>query len=299
MAFAWPAESGEGAPADLAVPRQIAGASLWRNLHDFYAAKDELFPERTSGLIFFENMMGIFFTGRDLTEEVLAETEPGTRMVVAGQEYDPEVGTPAVQVPAFAAVFRLRNPESFGRVVEEAWQKAVGLVNFTRGQQAQPGLLIDRPVHGDVKYTVAYFAPPTEEERKGREGEEKPGVDTRFNFRPAVAMPGEYLILSSTDALAEDLMDALAKESAEGAKPKAGVHSAMTVDGQQLAAILGANRENMIRQNMVEEGNTREQAETQIGLLLTIIEQFGPAKLEVGTRDGRSHATLRLELNLD
>ena len=36
-----------------------------------------LFPERTSGLIFFENMMGIFFTGRDLTSEVLAETGAG------------------------------------------------------------------------------------------------------------------------------------------------------------------------------------------------------------------------------
>ena len=41
-------------------------------MHKFYAAKDTLFPDRTSGLIFFENMMGIFFSGRDLTDEVLA-----------------------------------------------------------------------------------------------------------------------------------------------------------------------------------------------------------------------------------
>ena len=55
----------------LDVPRQIAGASVYRDLHGFYAAKDDLFPERTSALIFFENMMGIFFSGKDLTEEVL------------------------------------------------------------------------------------------------------------------------------------------------------------------------------------------------------------------------------------
>ena len=74
-AFAGPRDSKQGAWPNLAVPRRIAAVSLYRDLHAFYAAKDELFPERTSGLIFFENMMGIFFTGRDLTEEVLAETE--------------------------------------------------------------------------------------------------------------------------------------------------------------------------------------------------------------------------------
>ena len=83
-----------GALPNLAVPRRIAGLSLYRDLHAFYAAKDKLFPERTSGLIFFENMMGIFFTGRDLTDEVLAETRPEIRIVVAAQKYDPAIGTP-------------------------------------------------------------------------------------------------------------------------------------------------------------------------------------------------------------
>ena len=67
-AFALPQKAGDGARPNLAVPRRIAALSLYRDLHGFYAAKDTLFPERTSGLIFFENMMGIFFTGRDLTE---------------------------------------------------------------------------------------------------------------------------------------------------------------------------------------------------------------------------------------
>ncbi len=78
-AFAVPQKPGDGAWPNLAVPRRIAALSLYRDLRAFYAAKDTLFPERSSGLIFFENMMGIFFTGRDLTTEVLAETEPEIR----------------------------------------------------------------------------------------------------------------------------------------------------------------------------------------------------------------------------
>jgi len=96
-AFALPEKPNEGVLPNLTVPRQIAALSLYRDLHQFYAAKDDLFPERTSGLIFFENMMGIFFSGRDLTEEVLAETKPEIRFVVAEQQYDPASPSGTVQ----------------------------------------------------------------------------------------------------------------------------------------------------------------------------------------------------------
>ncbi len=137
--FMTPAKPEQGALPLLTVPRQLASASLFRDLHAFYAAKDNLFPERTSGLILFENMMGIFFSGRDLTQEILGETLPETRIVVAAQQYDPKIGTPQYQVPAFAMVFHLRHPEEFQAVAEEAWQKAIGLTAFTRGQRPSRG----------------------------------------------------------------------------------------------------------------------------------------------------------------
>jgi len=289
-AFALPGQPGEGPLPNLSVPRRIAGMSLYRDLHGFYAAKDKLFPERTSGLIFFENMMGIFFSGLDLTEEVLAETEPEIRFVVAEQKYDPAVGTPRVQVPAFAAVFRLRNPEQFSEIVEEAWQSAVGLFSFTRGQQAQPKLIIDRVFHDDVKFTIAYFS--------SRMVEDRANLDTRFNFRPALAMVDDYLILSSAEGLARDLIDAVKKEVADSVKPLAEGHSLVEIDGVRLASVLGANRENLVRQNMVNEGNTQEEAETQIDILLTLVKHLGQATLDVGTREGRTQASLELKLNV-
>jgi hypothetical protein len=287
--FAFPETAGDGAYPCPAVPNQIASLSLYRDLYRFYGAKDELFPERTSGLIFFENMMGIFFTGRDLTEEVLSQVAPDIRVVVAEQQYAEGVGTPQIQVPGFAAVFRMREAERFAGVMEEAFQKALGLINFTRGQNAQPGLIIDKPTHQDTKYTKAYFLPPTE-------GEPADG-DVRFNFQPTLAMPGEYLILSSSEALARDLIDALGQETSAGVDPVAGRHSALRIDGPQLASILDANREALIRQNMVEEGNTREQAETQIGLILNVARSVRELRLDVGSQDGQSRATLELSVD--
>ncbi len=289
-AFTWPQTAGEGAMPGLSVPRQIAGLSFYRDLHGFYAAKDKLFPERTSGLIFFENMMGIFFSGRDLTEEVLGETLPEIRLVVAGQQYDSAVAVPHVQVPAFAAVFRLKDPKKFYEVAEEAWQKAVGLVNITSGQKGQPGLVIDRATHGDSKYSVAYYRTASIEDKKQ--------APVQYNFRPALALAGDRLIVSSTDGLVCDLIDAISKETAAHVKPVAGTHTLASLDLVQLGSVLAANREHLVRQNMVEKGNSQSQAEVEIDLLLTVLKHAGQTKLAMGSRDGRAHATLEMKLNL-
>ena len=287
--FALPAKAGDGAAPHLAVPRRIAAMSVYRDLAGFYAAKDALFPERTSGLIFFENMMGIFFTGRDLTSEVLAEIGPKIRLVVAEQKYDKAIGAPAVQFPAFAMVLPLKNPKRFAPVAEEAWQKALGLINFTRGQKAQPGLVLDRFVHDGTKYSVAAFSPPTDEEAKP--------LDSRFNFRPAIAVSHGHLILSSTDVLAEDLMDALGREAAAPVKPQAVTHSTAEIDGPQLASILTANRENLVRQNMIDKGNTREQAEGEVGIFLSILRYISRVGLAVNSDKDRSGISLQIQLS--
>ena len=290
VAFTMPGKSGEGILPNLSVPRRIAALSLYRDLHGFYAAKDDLFPERTSGLIFFENMMGIFFSGRDLTNEVLIETKPEIRLVVAEQEYDPAIGTPQVKLPAFALILRLRHPEQFNEVAEEAWQKAVGLINFTRGQQAMPGLIIDRPFQGKTKFTMAYFSTSGIED--------KTSLDTRFNVRPALAMPGEYLVLSSTDGLTRDLIDALNREMEQTAKPLAGIHSLVELEGSQLASILEANRKTLVRQNMVNKGSTQEQAETNIDMLISLAKFLDRAKLDIGLHENLTRANLEIKLNL-
>jgi hypothetical protein len=264
--------------------------SLYRDLHGLYAAKDKLSPERTSGLIFFENMMGIFFSGRDFTEEVLGQLDPEVRIVVAQQRYDPAIGTPSIQIPAFAAIFRMKDPKKFYEVAEEAWQKAVGLVSFTSGQRAQPGLILDRPTHGDTRFTVAYFSAAAEKDRKH--------LDARFNFRPALAQWGDFLILSSADSLTRDLIDALRTQAAQSAKALAQTHTLVEIDFAEIASAVAANRDFLIRQNMLDNGASREQAETNIDSIITAVKTVSQAMLEIGSRDGQPRATLKINHNL-
>lgn len=284
------ASSTPGVLGNFTVQRQIAGLSLYRDLRSFYAAKEDLFPDRTSGLIFFENMMGIFFSGRDFTDDVLAELDPEIRLVVAQQDYPGEARAPGLQIPAFATILRMKNPDQFSSFVEEAWQKALGLLNFTRGQQAEPGLIIDRAEFRGVKYTYAYFA-------------ESPGLkdsapDTRYNFRPALAMPGDHLILSSTDQLARDLIEAvLTKDPAE--KRLTGVHSYLEVDISETTAALEANSGSLIQHNMLKEGSSRQEAENEVKIFLLLLQQLGAAQLRVGRNDGGPWSELEIAFASD
>jgi len=289
-AFALPKETADGVLPNLSVPRRIVAMTLYRDLHQFYAAKDELFPERTSGLIFFENMMGIFFSGRDLTNEVLAETKPDLRFVVAEQQFHPMIGTPQIKLPAFAVILRLRHPGRAKEIAEEAWQKALGLINFTRGQNALPGLIIDRPVHNETKFSMAYFSTV--------DVEDKTKLDTRFNIRPSLAMPDDYLILSSAEGLARDLIDALKHEKDRTIEALAGTHSLLEIEGNWLASILDANHGTLVHGDMVKKGRTQEEAEAGIDMLITVVKLVERVGLSIGTDGGMTQARLEMKLNV-
>lgn len=283
--FMLPAAGGGGALPNFAVSGQIAGLSLFRDLHRFYAAKDELFPARTSGLIFFENMMGIFFTGRDLTDEVLARLGPEIRLVVARQQYGEAAAAPEPEIPGFALVLPLKD-RGFKLVLEEAWQKALGLVNFTRGQKAEPGLILDRPQHQGLTMTVARFSTADLDPRDR--------VDPRFNFQPTLAMPGDFAILSSSESLARELVEAVQAGNPTSIRND-GAHTTLQLDGRQLAEVLRANYEAMVRENMVKEGHTRTEAELAINTLVALVGQVRQAALAMEGGTGPVEASLRVD----
>ena len=92
-------------------------------------------------------------------------------------------------------------------MTEEAWQKAIGLVNFTRGQKADAG-----PDPRPRLLRTASGSPWAISRRRERR-EDRPA--DAVQLPPAIARFGDYLVLSSTDGLAKDLIDALKSEMAE------------------------------------------------------------------------------------
>ncbi len=56
------------------------------------------------------------------------------------------------------------------------------------------------------------------------------------------------------------------------------------------------HRKHMTRQNMVEKGNSKEQAETELGLLFTLADCLDQADLSLSVKDGRPEANLKIKL---
>ena len=287
-AFTRPGDT--GILPNLSVPRELAAVTLWRDLGEFYTQKDALFPEKTSGGILAENFLEIFFTGRDLNQEVFSRFQPQVRLVVARQQYDPAVGTPVEQYPAAALIFRVaHDAEGFGEVLEEAWQKAVGLTNFTRGQSALPGLLMDKGAHGGVPITYCYYSARNEKDRAH--------LPSRFNMRPALARVGPYLILSTTDALAADLIDAVNREDGRAPAKKSDAHTVLEVtSGAAIAEMLRANRTEMVRQSVVSSGAKPEKAQAELDRNIAWLERIETARLSFAAGGVGHQADLEIRL---
>jgi hypothetical protein len=285
-AIALPGET--GILPNLTVPRELAAATLWRDLGSFYAQKDSLFPLRTSAGILAENFLEIFFTGRDLTHEVFGRFEPQMRIVVARQQYDPKIGTPVEQYPAAALVLRVKpepGKEDFGDVLEEAWQKAVGLSSFTRGQSAQPGVVLERENYGQVRFTYGAFSTRAEKDRAH--------LPTRFNFSPALVRDGPYIIFSTTEGLAKDLIDAVNKEDARAPAAKSHAHTLLEVNSpEEIAALLNVNRSAMVRQSILSKGVKPQDAAREFDANTQWLNKLARARLSIAS----SQADLELEL---
>ncbi len=288
-AFSVPRGPDQGPLPNLTVPNQIAAVSMWRDLGKFYADKDTLFPEKSSSGILFENFMEIFFSGRDLNAEVFSRFQPEIRLVAARQEWDPKIGVPHEQYPAAALIFRVNQAEDFGELVEEAWQKAIGITNFTRGQQALPGLIISRESHGGTTFTYSYFASRGEKDRAN--------LPVRFNVRPSLARVGPYLILSSTDALTKDVIDAVNREDGRLPAVRSKEHTVIELtSGADVAKLLTLNSAELTKQSVVGKGKTVAQAKAESEFNEALLRHIDSARLSLTATGKGSEASLEIRL---
>jgi len=84
--------------------------------------------------------------------------------------------------------------------------------------------------------------------------------DLRYNFRPSLALGPRHAVLSSTDQLARDVVEALGKTPPTTAEVSPHVSPTQR---PELAAILKANRSTLVRSDMVNKGKSQAEAEQE------------------------------------
>jgi hypothetical protein len=252
----------------------IASITTYRDVGEMWGVRDDLFEEAVAAkLTQADTQLGLFIGGRVFGTHVLGELSPRWQLVVARQQYADDAPVPAVKLPAGALVLELKNPKEFSAPLVLAYQKIIGTINLVGGMQGQPQLLLSSEEYRGVTISKATYLVEPETETKD--------AAIYFNASPSCAVVGNRFILGSTTAIVRELVDLL---QSAGSKPGP-ANTLVEVDVQEVAAALADNRNSLVSQNMLEEGNTREEAEKNIAGLLTILRQVQSAWLRLSAEE--------------
>lgn len=280
----WFFAAGGNEPA-LRPPSTIGTFAFFRDLAGLWAARETLFNEAiVAKFAQADTQLGLFFSGRDFGPEVLGELAAPWQLVSARQNYAADQPTPALKLPAFALVLKLKHPDEFAPQLLMTYQKIIGFANLAGGQNGQPQLLLSTEEYKGTSISKANYLPDAKVAR------DKAPIN--YNFSPACARRQDYFVLGSTTGIVRQLIDSLA--NGQSSAPLTD-NTALTIDAAPLAAILADNRELLISQNMLSEGHTRDEAETSIGTVLAVINRLDRFALRLKDEA----AALALEATLD
>ena len=284
---------GKGTAPLIQPPGTIASLSLWRDWATIWEARADLFsPEVVQGFAQLDTIAGQFFGAQEFGPDVLGSFGPHWRLVVARQDDASLKLRPDVKLPAIAVIADLNDADGgFPQRLKAAYQTFVSLSNIDAAQKkAQPLELGSEEVLGVTLATSRYMAP------RGMSASDK-AVDTRYNFSPASAQVGHYFILSSSVGLARDLIKQLKPIAAAPNSPTQGEETlAVEADGVELAQLLELNRARLVTRNMLNQGETKQGAERQVELVLTLLRYLGHGRLTVHDDPAATHVEARFQL---
>jgi hypothetical protein len=279
----------KGAAALIRPPGTIASLSLWRDMETFWESRADLFPPETvQGFAQLDTLAGQFFGGREFGTDVLGQFDPHWRLVVAQQDHAALKPQPDVKYPAFAIVAELDSADSdFGERFKVAFQAIIGISNVDGNQKKAAALELGTEEVEGIKLATAHYMIP----RRADPASEAPSP--RYNFTPATAQVGKYLIFSSSVSLARDLIKELKSKPAGADNSETAV---LEADGPELARLLEINRTRLAMQLMLGRGETKEQAESQVELGLALLRALGQGRLVI--RDGQDATRIQLKFQL-
>lgn len=267
-------ETSAGSRRDLPhPPRSLGAIRIRRDLASLWDVRETLLDAKAiSGLAQFAGFMAILFSGKDFGEDVLPKFLPDVEIVAARAEFAPGEPKPKVPVPAFGAIFRLRDAAGFGPFLEVAFQTALGVVNADRGQKGMMPMLIRTETHRGASVVSGRFVASSSGDPE----------DAQWNYSPAAAIAGDRFILASSAAFCRDLVDDATVSIPLSQGGSGAVQDQVVVDGGSVHAYLAGIEEAMVAQNRLEKGNDEAAARREVSALLSLVRLV--ERLEIVTR---------------
>ena len=259
-------------PALPSVDQTLFTFSTYRDFAQMWLRAGDLFDADTNdGFAKADAALTTFFAGKDFGEDILGSIDPPVGFVATKQNFTEMMPRPAIKLPAFGLVMQLKDPEKMTREMKRTFQSLVGFFNVVSAMQGFNQSELDMEKNDDGTLFVSATFIPEEDDQDSTE------APILFNFSPTIGFSGERFVVASSTALCKQLTLAPTPDPKYIADNVQGVLQARVLKG-----VLSDNREQLIAQNMLEDGNSREEAEAQIDLLLQFVEYFHDASIRLG-----------------
>ena len=258
--------------------------STYRDLSQMWLRAGDLMTDKANDeLAQADSQLSTFFSGKDFGEDILGSLFPEIQIVVTRQNPEDFVVKPAIKLPAFAIVARMREPEATVPQFRRVFQSFIGFINVLGAMNGQPQLDLAMESTDKMKLIAATYVPESED----KDSQAK----INFNFSPSLVFAGDRMVLASSRQLATDLVEAPAptaiKIDSSGPKP----NTVALLEVPMLREILADNQAQLVAQNMLDKGHSQEAAEQEIEVLMAIIDLFQSSDVTLFT----TADSLRLE----
>jgi hypothetical protein len=276
------------APKLFGLADSMASASAYRNASLLWLRAGDLFDQKVNDqLAQADNTLTTLFSGKDFGEDILGAIEPELQLVVAKQVFAQEK-VPSIKLPSFALIGTLKDPAKMQRELKRTFQSLVGFLNIVGAMEGQPQLelMTDSSLPTGPQFHWAEYLFDSDKKYDN-------GLPIQFNFTPCIAFDGPRVVVSSTMPLAKEILKQ--QSSKEPAPASVGTNTNVQLDVASLKEILNANRETLIANNILEKGHSRDKAEKEIDLLMSILGMF---KELAGTLRFDQCAEVSLQLSL-
>ncbi|HIN53474.1 MAG TPA: hypothetical protein EYM79_04110 [Planctomycetes bacterium] len=260
------ADANGSAPSLLLPTDTIASISMFRDFSPWWLLAPDLYDDGVNeGIAQADTTLSQFFSGKDFGLDILGALEPGAQLVVTDNQFADDAPQPDIIFPAFAIVGTLENSETMQAELRRIFINFAGFLNVISAMEGNPQLDIELVDSKKDRIITTSFIPPLAGQP----------ISVQYNFSPTILFKDDKLILSSTRLLAEKLRDG--NQEAESAKRNSNrgnwtTNTHLTLLAGPLASILRKNREILITNNMLENSSDREEAETQIDLLISMVQ---------------------------
>lgn len=274
------------APNVIPTEETLFTLNTYRNFSQMWLWAGDLYnAEINDGFAQADAQLTTFFSGKDFGEDILGSLEPEVTFVATRQDFSGRLPSPTIKLPSFAIVMNLREPEKMTRDFRRIFQSMIGFINVVGAMEGNPQLEMDMEKldNGAQFVTSSYI--PEEDEEDSKE------AHIVHNFSPTVGFCGKRFVIASTTSLAKQL--AVPEMPAPMLLPD---NTRMQLQGDTLQSVLSDNREQLIAQNMLEDGNSREEAESIIDLVLQFVGYYKDATLRLETEDDQLSAEFSLRL---